>query len=243
MLYNDFVRTCSCIVLWDGMTKPEQMDDGGFKHNLRLAIPETAPEFAELQGIANKALMESKWKGALPPNGQMPFAAADVAKFGPLVAGHQTFSAKTYHGAPQVFDVNGQVMPPQMYSPMLYAGTKVEVLVSAGAYDNKNKGIGFYLNGITIIDATAPKLDVGSGPTAAEVTAMMTGQAAGTATSPLVQTPAGALVGTAVQTPAPPPVTPNHQFVMTAKANGFTREEYNAQGWTDEMLREQGMMQ
>lgn len=44
----------------------------------------------------------------------------------------------------------------------------------------------------------------------------------------------------------PMPVTPHTAILqgpqMTAKAGGFTREQYHAQGWTDDMLRAQGMM-
>lgn len=56
--------------------------------------------------------------------------------------------------------------------------------------------------------------------------------------------------------PSPIPVVPNPAFVagppaapaapvgpqMTAKAGGFTYEQYRAQGWTDDQLRQQGMM-
>lgn len=45
-----------------------------------------------------------------------------------------------------------------------------------------------------------------------------------------------------VATPAPAPAAPP-QYVMTAKANGLTREAYHASGWNDELLVNQGMMQ
>lgn len=40
--------------------------------------------------------------------------------------------------------------------------------------------------------------------------------------------------------PPPAPAAPAYQ--MTAAAGGFTREQYHAQGWTDEALRAKGMM-
>lgn len=43
-----------------------------------------------------------------------------------------------------------------------------------------------------------------------------------------------------VAAPAPAPVAP--AFQMTAAAQGFTRDQYLAQGWTDAQLREKGMM-
>lgn len=43
--------------------------------------------------------------------------------------------------------------------------------------------------------------------------------------------------------PAMPPAAPAApQFQMTAKAGGFTREQYNAQGWTDDKLVADGIM-
>lgn len=42
--------------------------------------------------------------------------------------------------------------------------------------------------------------------------------------------------------PAPAPVAPAPGFTMTAKANGITRESYLASGWTDDLLRQHGMM-
>lgn len=44
-------------------------------------------------------------------------------------------------------------------------------------------------------------------------------------------------------TPAPAaPAMPAPGFTMTAAAGGFTREQYHAQGWTDDQLRANGMM-
>lgn len=40
--------------------------------------------------------------------------------------------------------------------------------------------------------------------------------------------------------PAAPAAAP--AFVMTAAANGLTREQYHAAGWTDEQLIQNGMM-
>ncbi len=44
------------------------------------------------------------------------------------------------------------------------------------------------------------------------------------------------------QTPSAPAPAPK-QYVMTPKAEGFTREQYNSQGWTDEALIKDGYME
>ena len=49
-----------------------------------------------------------------------------------------------------------------------------------------------------------------------------------------------AVPGVPMPAPAPAPAAPTYQ--MTAAAGGFTRDQYVAQGWTDEQLRAQGMM-
>lgn len=170
MKINDTtVKTGPCTILWDGMSKPDAKEGGAISHNLRVAIPNNAPERLEVQALADEALRVSKWKGVLPPGGNMPMTPTDEAKFGPLVAGTQAFSASTQRGAPPVYDVAGNKLDNTQYMGKFYAGCKVALLVDCFEYDNKQKGIGCGLLGIQIIDSEAPKLDVAGGMSEAEV--------------------------------------------------------------------------
>ena len=260
-IFNDDHVAVPGLVLWDGISKPEAQDGGGFKHSIRIAVLDAAPEMAELTQVATNCLNASEFKGVLPPGANWPFMACDVNKFGPLVAGRTGVSGITYNGAPTVFDVNGQEVPAQMVSGLLYPGAEVEVILSPRAYNNKQKGIGFWVQGVKSINSTLPKLDVGSGLGKTEAanmffqTAGATGappqQAAGlppqpqtaAAPPPPQQQAAGAV--------PPPPgavVQPNAAFTqgpvhnMTAAAGGVPYEQWIAQKWTDEALIAQGYM-
>ena len=84
--------------------------------------------------------------------------------------------------------------------------------------------------------------------------------ALGTPPAPLVPTPPAPPVHTAVPPapvpvqpqpaimpapaapPPPAPAAPAAGFTMTAKANGLARESYLGSGWTDDLLRQHGLM-
>ena len=73
---NDGVISGNAVIIWDGITQPEVKDDGkGGKFNqysLKVAVPNTAPELAELDGIAKAALAaDSTFRGQLPPRWQL----------------------------------------------------------------------------------------------------------------------------------------------------------------------------
>ena len=245
------VRTCSGIVLWDGITTPDQNDEGSVSHNLKIAIPETAAETAELEQLATATLASSEFKGTLPVNGNWPVTVIDVSKLGesaPLMAGRVAITGKTRRGVPPVYDANGQQLTAMQFGQMIYPGAVVELLVHAYSYNNKQKGIGFGLDGIMIVDATTPKLDVGGGMGANQVAAAFGAQGNATphtAANGVVVTPPqqnAAFVENAgqAQVIAPPEVATH---VMTAAAKGMTYEAAIGAGWTDETLIANGMMQ
>jgi len=229
------VKTGPVIITWDGITNPEQKDGGGVSHNLRVAMPENAPEKAELDAIAQKALAESKWKGVLPPGANMPFGAPDIEKLGNLVAGHTCFTASTYRGAPPVYDLAGNKLDPIQYNSQLYAGCKVALLVHAFDYDNKQKGIAFGLDGFQIIDANAPKLDVGAGMKESEVASAFGGgggevmQAAPATNTAPPPPPTG-------NTPPPPPSAALEPKTYNVGGHPYTEEQLVAAGYTPEQI-------
>lgn len=151
------------VVLWDGITRPEEKEDKSIVHNIRVAMLPTAVEKGELDNLAARALVDSEFKGVLPAGGNMPFSPVDVAKFGPIVTGMVAFTAQTRKGAPTVVDANGREMSAIQYARSFYPGAIVRVLVHAFPYNNKQKGIGFGLDGIQIINDKAPALDIGTG--------------------------------------------------------------------------------
>jgi hypothetical protein len=262
----DCVISGLAVILWDGITQPEQKTDakGQYtQYNLKVAVPNTAPELAELQAIAQAALKaDSTFKGQLPPGGNWPLVPVDPQAFESRLPAHTAFNCKSRR-LPQVFDANGQELNQMVYGPQLYPGAVVQVLVNAYTFNNVSKGVTFGLAGIKIVDATAARLPVGGVDASA-----VFGAGAGSTPPPVGQpapyqpppvmtgqyvAPAGYPAGGVQPAPnflAPPPVAvgavpppPAAGPVMTAKANGMTYDQFKANpAWTDELLRSEGYM-
>jgi hypothetical protein len=239
-LDDKHVVTGNAVVIWDGITRPETKD-GNVIHSLKVALAPGSPEIDELKALVQSTLAaDPKFKGALPPGGQLPFivAGTDKPSPDPQVSGYTMINAKTRVGAPTVHELGGRVMNPMEYGAMLYPGAVVQIIVHAFAYDTAgNTGVAFGIDGIMIVDATVPKLAIASGvdtvaafggaPVAAAVSAPPVPQAA----------PAP---------PAPdflnPPTGVAAVPVMTPKANDMPYQQWVDQGWTDEQLIAQGYM-
>jgi hypothetical protein len=231
-----YVRTGNCLILWDGITRPET-NEVGLVHSMKVACLATAPEIAELDALANKALVESEFKGVLPPGGNWPLLDCDPAKCEGKLVGHKEFNAKTYRGAPDVFDANRTKLDPMQYASMLYPGCVVQLLVHGYSFNNKSKGIAFGLDGIMIIDATAPRLPIDGGIDAGSVF----GGAAPATPAPGMPAPApGQVPPPHPGILTPPPAAPVHQ--MTPAAGALTYEQYIAAGWTHEQLVSNGFV-
>jgi len=132
----------------------------------------------------------------------------------------------------------------------VYAGAEAWFVVSISGYNQAvNKGIGGYINGVGITGAEGALGRLDNKPSAEQMFAGIGGGAAvptpgaGVPTAgtpaPIPGMPAAA---TAPPVPGMPAAPAAPEFQMTEKAQGFTREQYHAQGWTDAQLIEQGMM-
>ena len=255
------IITGAAAIIWDGITLPETMKNNVALakpiYSLKVAFNPAAPETAEINALVQATLVASEFKGVMPHKGDHPVKQCDPALAEGKLAGLVSINAKTRNGAPKVFDLNGQQLEPIAYGPMFYPGALVKLLVTAYPFNKEgNKGVALSLDGIQIVDATAPRLPIGgTGPDAA---AAFGGGAAPApqqaATPPVYQAPAPVAPVT-YQTPgvvpapnflAPPvPTAPPVQAgpVMTAKANGITYESFKVNpAWTDELLRSEGYM-
>lgn len=258
MFHNDnFVITGNCRVIWDGVTRPESLDDGGKKYSLKVAQLASNPENGELATILDRELKSCEFRGVLPPGGIAGMGETRPGEFGDMIPGHKVFNSVTYSNPPDVYDVNGQKLDPMQYSAMLYAGATVQLILSARSYNNKSKGLGFWLNGIKIIDTTSPKLPVGGG--SIDAGAVFGSAAAPVGSAPIAGQPMAGAVPSAPQNtvapaassaapvagsvPANPQapqapaahVTPAPDFLMV---NGvqYTSDALRAANWTEEQI-------
>ena len=154
------------VVVWDGINHPKTKDDAGNplerpKYSLGLAIHPQAPEVAEVNGLVDAAVKsDAKFKGKLPANAKVPFQT--------MIDG-ETLTEDFLQGCykvnlntvltPKVYDLSGNLIDPAV----LYAGCKVRVQTHAYTFNNVSKGVALSLDGVQVIDTTAPKLSIASG--------------------------------------------------------------------------------
>jgi len=152
------------IVVWDGITTPDTDNAVGKpKYSCKIVVDPNAPELAELQHLATEELNSGIFKGVMPHGGlwiMAPVQPTDKFNIDGMFNNFMWLNASTYNGQPQVYDQNGQLIPPMQLASVIYPGSKVELLVEAYCYDKQSKGIKPSLAGIRIIDATAPRLSI-----------------------------------------------------------------------------------
>lgn len=170
ILDNGSVRTDTCVVLWDGITRPEAVEatadkPASQKFTLKLAFAPDSATYAELHQASNAATA-LKYPTGVPRGFETAFRNADV----PELPGYLAVNAATFATPPEVYDMQGRLLSPADYSRMFYAGTKVQAVLTPRVYDAKgNRGAGFWLGGVLIVDASAPKLSIASGLSSADV--------------------------------------------------------------------------
>lgn len=183
---DSHVITCNGTVIWEAITKPDVKENGGGNSwNLRVAVDPNAPEVAELNELVQRALKNSSKPNVNQRNpGNNPISKIDAEKFPELPSHWVCFSAGTIQGAPPVMDANGAEIQPMTYGPLLYNGSIVRLLVHAYAYDNKQKGVNFGLDGVQIIDGKAPRLAIGAAGLSKDVVKSAFGGAASAPPAP-----------------------------------------------------------
>lgn len=231
------VVTGPVTVLWDGITRPEEVEgkDGGApgkKYTVKFAAPPTEPAVAELRPMLDAEIARVFPTGK-PRNFQDTFGALTDAEYDGKLTGHLVCTATTYNNPPPVYDANGREVP--AHACGLYSGAKVRLILSPRVYNAKgNVGESAWLSGIQIVDLTAEKLAGGAGMSAGQVASAFGIQGGAAAFA----TPAPAAVPPTPAAPNPGIVPP----VPTPKlaAIGHTVESMQAAGWTVEQLRAEG---
>ena len=172
---NDHVKLCGGIIVWDGVSRPEQTQYEGqapkTKYTLKVVFPPTCPDLAIFDRLASTALLNSEFKGTLPHGGRMPISPVQPGEFNDLFRGWYVISFKTVLKCPDIYAMNPdgvtgqQVTDFHQWSPRVYAGQQVDVLAHCYPYNSKgNKGIAAGLDGFSYsVNSQAPRLAIGGG--------------------------------------------------------------------------------
>ena len=232
------VVTGPVTVLWDGITRPEEVEgkDGGApgkKFTVKFAAPPTEPAVGELRSMLDAEIARVFPTGK-PRNFQDSFGALNAAEYDGKLTGQLVCTATTYNAAPPIYDAQGREVP--AHSCGLYSGAKVRLILTPRVYNAKgNVGESAWLSGIQIVDLTGEKLAGGAGMSAGQVASAFGIQGGAAA---FVQAPTPDVVPPTPTAPNPGIVPPVPTPKLTAL--GHTVESMQAAGWTVEQMRAEG---
>jgi hypothetical protein len=152
------------IVVWEGIKNPKANNEGVVSYELGIVIPPTSPDKILLESLAAQELQRSKWAGVMPNGGNWPLKVLGASDLDGLFTGWIKMSVKTQH-SPQCYSETGDLIQgPMVWGPTLFSGQKVDVLVNSFPYENKQKGIGFGLQGFCpLVSAGASPISIGGG--------------------------------------------------------------------------------
>ena len=163
------VKICGGFIVWDGITQPEIVQQGAKagsqKWTMKCVFEPSNPDLGLYDQLANKCLMESKWRGQLPQGGRMPIGQVGPDEFGGMFTGWSVISFKTTLKAPDVYDENGAPVDAMAFNQVIFTGQKVDVLAHCYDYDAAgNKGVSAGLDAFAVIQsAQAQRLQIGGG--------------------------------------------------------------------------------
>ncbi|SPL81340.1 Phage protein [Yersinia phage fEV-1] len=202
------------------------------KFSASILLRKGDPQIQQVQQIiaTEKA---NGWPNGFPHNGK-EFMKDGAVAFPNDAAMHNYMIISSNAKAdskPHLVDAH---MQPVMNQSDAFAGAVVWAALNSFTYNQPvNKGVGCGLNGIMLTGEEGELGRLDGRPT---VEGMFGDVAAGGAPSPA----AAPMAPAAPAAPVAPPAAPVHQ--MTAAANGLTREQYHAAGWSDEQLIQNGLM-
>jgi hypothetical protein len=152
------------VVVWEGIKNPSRKDDGTASYELGIVIPPTSADKVLLDNLAGQELQRSQWRGTMPNGGNWPMKVVAQSDLDGQFTGWIRMSVKTKH-TPQCYSETGElIQEPMVWGPTLFTGQKVDVLINAYPYDNKQKGIAFGLQGFCpLVSAGAAPISIGGG--------------------------------------------------------------------------------
>lgn len=224
--------------------------DADAKRGGTLLFKPDDPQLAGLKQTVEQAAAD-KW-----PNGagklswcldlyENKFDSA-TSYFDPKLMGHYVLAFSDPQGAfsPEKHLVD-ESLSPVMDPSDIFPGAVVWIAANVSAFENpKKKGVGCYVNGVMVTKEEPPFGRFDNAPSIEQMFGGM-GAAPAPMPAPMPVPPAPAPQPPAAPAPTPVPAPPPAptDYMMTAAAAGVTRQQYHDQGWTDEQLIQQGLMQ
>ncbi len=200
------------------------------KFSASILLRKDDPQVQQIQQIIDTEKANG-WPNGFPANGKQFMKDGAVQHPDrPEMHSYMIISANAKADSkPHTVDMQ---MNPVMNQSDAFAGAVVWAALNSFTYNQPvNKGVGCGLNGIMLTGEEGELGRLDGKPT---VEGMFGDIAQGDTAAPATVPSATSAAPTA---PAAPPA---HQ--MTAKANGLTREQYHAAGWSDEQLIQHGYM-
>lgn len=203
---------------------PKSVAGSEAKYSAVILLAPNDPQVAVIQA-AQDAAKNAQWPSGAPASADFCFAAYDVKYAGksyydPRFAGWWALSCSAKaDDRPPVVDEN---FNPVIDPSAVYSGQVVYLNLGISAYTKGTGGVGGWLNGVKLTNEEPPMGRLDGRPS---IEQMFGGASAQTAPAPATPAPAAA-----------------SGKVMTPAAQ-FSYEQYAANGWTDEQLIAQGLMQ
>ena len=195
------------------------------KFSASILLRKDDPQVAQIQQIIDQEKANG-WPNGFPANGKQFMKDGAVAHPDkPDMHNYWIINANSKADSkPHVVDAQ---MNPVMNQGDAYAGAVVWAAMNSFTYNQPvNKGVGCGLNGVMLTGEEGELGRLDGKPTVEGMFGDVAGAAPAAAPAP----------NAAPAAPAAP------AYQMTAAANGLTREQYHASGWTDEQLLAQGLM-
>lgn len=226
----------------------KQARDSDAKYGVSVIFLPGDPQIEQLKAIINEAIANG-YPNGFPASAKTCFKSYDDAYKGRGIPVCDRWYDPRFSGAyvlstsapttqkPDLVDQNFQ---PIIDPSEVYAGAVGWVNCGISKYTKGTGGIGGWLNGVMILNEEPPMGRLDNKPSVEQMFAGVGN--ASVASAPQSNPPVASVPQS--NTPVAPPMPPVAQpeFTMTPKANGATRDQFHAQGWTDVMLIEQGYM-
>lgn len=210
------------------------------KFSCAILIAPNDPQIAAINAAVETSSRDT-FPSGFPAKGDKCFSTYDEKYRGkeyydPKFSGYWVFTC-TAKEADKPAVVNAQLQP-IMDPSKVFPGAVVWVNAGISGYTKGTGGVGGWLNGVMVTDEEPPMGRLDNKPSVEQMFANL-----GAASAPHVSA-SGVVVNAPVPPAplAPPPPAAGPQYVMTAAANGLTRDAYIASGWTDALLIQRGMM-